>query len=77
MKRQATLAGKTIFYEYDEYQDALFVTYRESLGLTYYEELEGGVLRRCDAESDEVVGYTIRNVSLKVCQQFVPELAAV
>lgn len=75
MRRQATLGGRTVFYEYDEYQDALFITYAEQVGLTYYEELEGGVLRRRDAETDQPVGYTVRNVSLKVCRQFVPEAA--
>lgn len=62
--------GKRIFYEYDEYQDALFLTFIENPGLTYYEELENGVMVRKDVDTDEIVGYTIRNISKKIVQEY-------
>ena len=62
--------GKPLYYEYDECQDALFVTFEKEPPLSYYEELEDGVLVRREAEADRIVGYTVRNVSLKVCQQY-------
>lgn len=65
--------GKEIYYSYDEYQDALFLTFREEPGLTYYEELENGILVRRDVENDEIVGYTVRNISSKIFKSFVEE----
>ncbi|OGG55211.1 MAG: hypothetical protein A3F84_08310 [Candidatus Handelsmanbacteria bacterium RIFCSPLOWO2_12_FULL_64_10] len=62
--------GKPVYYEYDEYQDALFVTFEKEPPLSYYEEPENGILIRREAETDRIVGYTVRNVSLKVCQQY-------
>lgn len=70
MMQEAVINGKPVYYEYDEYQDALFVTFEKEPPLSYYEELENGILVRREAETDRIVGYTIRNVSLKVCQQY-------
>ncbi|MBI4531538.1 MAG: DUF2283 domain-containing protein [Candidatus Latescibacteria bacterium] len=70
MMYETTINGKLLYYEYDEYQDALFVTFERESPLSYYEELDQGILVRREAETDRVVGYTIRNVSLKVCQQY-------
>jgi hypothetical protein len=69
MMQETVINGKTTYYEYDEYQDALFVTFDREPPLSYYEELDNGVLVRREAQTDRIVGYTIRNVSLKVCQQ--------
>jgi len=76
MQREIEIDGKTIYCDYDEYQDALFVTYSKELGLTYYEEQDDGLMARRDADTDEIVGYTIRNVSMKICRQFLPKLLA-
>jgi hypothetical protein len=76
MKHETTINGKHVYYEYDEYQDALFVTFDKESPLSYYEELENGVMVRREAENDRIVGYTIRNVSLKVCQQYASMLSA-
>ena len=70
MMHETTINGKPAYYEYDEYQDALFVTFAKDPALSYYEELENGTLVRREAETDRVIGYTVRNVSLKVCQQY-------
>ena len=70
MMQKAVINGKPVYCEYDEYQDALFVTFEKELPLSYYEEMENGVLVRREAETDRIVGYTVRNVSLKVCQQY-------
>ena len=76
MRREIEIDERTVYCDYDEYQDALFVTYSKELGLTYYEELNDGLMARRDADTDEVVGYTIRNVSMKICRQFLPKLFA-
>lgn len=75
MKREANVAGRTIYYEYDEHQDAVFVTFQKDVGSTYYEELEQDVLARRDSETNRVVGYTLRNIILKACQHFLPQEA--
>jgi len=76
MPREIEIDGRTVYCDYDEYQDALFVTYSKELNLTYYEELSDGLMARRDADTDEIVGYTIRNVSMKICRQFLPKLFA-
>jgi len=76
MTRETVVDGKTLFYEYDEYQDALFITFMRTPPLSYYEELDNGIMMRHDADTDQVIGYTIRNVSLKVCKQFLPTVPA-
>jgi hypothetical protein len=75
MKHATVLKGKTIYYDYDEYQDALFVTFDKDPPLSYYEELEDGILIRRAAESDCIVGCTIRNVSFKVFEQYASVLS--
>ena len=70
MMHETAINGKPAYYEYDEYQDALFVTFAKEPSLSYYEELENGTMVRREAETDRVIGYTVRNVSLKVCQQY-------
>lgn len=62
--------GKKIYYKYDDYQDALFLTFVEKPGITYYEELDNGILVRKDAESDEIIGYTVRNISTKILKSY-------
>ena len=54
------------------------ITFSKKLGLTYYEELalDDGLMVRRDANSDEIVGYTIRNISMKICRQYLPKLFA-
>ncbi len=46
------------------------MTFIENPGLTYYEELENGVMVRKDVDTDEIVGYTIRNISKKIVQEY-------
>ena len=70
MMQEMTINGKPMYYEYDEYQDALFVTFEKEPPLSYYEELEHGIMVRREATTDRIVGYTIRNVSLKICQHY-------
>ena len=76
MQKEIEIEGKNLYCDYDEYQDALFITFEKELGLTYYEELADGLMVRRDAESDEIVGYTIRNVSIKICRQYLPRIFA-
>ena len=75
MKRQTTINDRSAYYEYDDYQDALFVTFDQEPPLSYYEELEDGVMVRREAETDRVVGFTIRNISLKACRQYTSMLS--
>lgn len=65
--------GKKIFYKYDEYQDALFLTFVEKPALSYYEELDNGIMVRKDADTDAVIGYTVRNISAKILDSFLNE----
>lgn len=65
--------GKEFFYKYDEYQDALFLTFVEKPALSYYEELENGVMVRKDADTDAVIGYTVRNISAKILESFLSD----
>jgi len=76
MKREIEIDRKTFYCDYDEYQDALFITFSKEPGLTYYEELDDGLMIRRDADTDEIVGYTIRNISMKICRQYLPKLFA-
>ena len=70
MIHETVLNGKTAYCQYDEYQDALFVTFDKEPPLSYYDEKDHGILVRREVDSDRVVGYTIRNISVKVCQQY-------
>ena len=65
--------GKKIFYKYDEYQDALFLTFVEKPEHSYYEELGNGIMVRKDADTDAIVGYTVRNISAKILESFLTE----
>lgn len=65
---------RKMYIQYDDYQDALFITFEKEVGLTYYEELDNGVMIRRDIHDDRVVGYTIRNISIKICQRYLPSL---
>jgi len=65
--------GKKIFYKYDEYQDALFLTFVEKPELSYYKELDNGVMVRKDADTDAIIGYTVRNISAKILESFLTE----
>ena len=76
MKREIEIDRKNYYCDYDEYQDALFITFFKEPGLTYYEELDDGLMIRRDADTDEIVGYTIRNISMKICRQYLPKLFA-
>lgn len=76
MQREIEFDGKTLYYDYDEYQDALFITFSKEVGLTYYEEMDDGIMARRDADTDEIVGYTIRNISIKICRQYLRKLLA-
>ncbi len=76
MQKEIEINGKNLYCDYDEYQDALFITFEKELGLTYYEELNDGLMVRRDAESDGIVGYTIRNISIKICRQYLSRLVA-
>ncbi len=76
MQREIEIDRKTFYCDYDEYQDALFITFSKELGLTYYEELDDGLMVRRDADTDKIVGYTIRNISMKICRQYLPRLFA-
>ena len=76
MKREIEIDRKTFYCDYDEYQDALFITFSKEPGLTYYEELDDSLMIRRDADTDEIVGYTIRNISMKICRQYLPKLFA-
>ncbi|MFQ5752213.1 MAG: hypothetical protein ACE5HI_09475 [bacterium] len=68
-----THKGKKIFYKYDEYQDALFLTFTENPRLSYYDELENGIMVRKDAETNKIIGYTVRNISTKIFKSYVNE----
>lgn len=76
MKHETTLNGKSAYYEYDDYQDALFVTFDQEPPLSYYEELEDGLMVRREIETDRILGFAIRNVSLKLCQQYASVLSS-
>ena len=76
MPMEIEMSGKPLYCDYDPYQDALFITFSKTTGLTYYEEGDDGLLIRRDADTDEIVGYTIRNISLKICRQYLPQLVA-
>jgi hypothetical protein len=74
--------GQKIYYDYDEYQDMLYITFSPALGPTYYSDVEGleGVMLRYDGESEQLVGITVNNVQHKLqrwlvedlCRRFMP-----
>jgi uncharacterized protein YuzE len=68
--------GRKIFFEYDEIQDMLYITFAPSVGPTYYSDIDelDGVMLRYDGETDEVVGITVHNVKQKMYQQLVEDI---
>jgi len=76
MNEMLVAEGQPIYYEYDDIQDMLYVTFSPSVGSTYYRDVEGlpGVMLRYDAETDRVVGITVHNVKRKMQRWFVEEL---
>lgn len=72
-----TLAdGRSVFFEYDEIQDMLYITFVPSVGPTYYSDIDelDGVMLRYDGETDEVVGITVHNVKQKMHRQLVEDI---
>jgi hypothetical protein len=68
--------GQSVFFDYDEVQDMLYITSSSSVGPTYYSDIDDldGVMLRCDGETDEVVGMTVHNVKQKMYQQLVEDI---
>jgi hypothetical protein len=71
-----------VYYDYDDFQDMLYITFSPAVGATYYsdvEELEG-VMLRYDGESERLIGVTVHNVKHKLqrwlvedlCRRFIP-----
>jgi len=67
---------RSVFFEYDEVQDMLYITFVPSVGPTYYRDSDElhGVMVRYDGETDEVVGITVHNVKQKMYQQLVEDI---
>lgn len=70
-----TLGGQEVFYEYDEIQDMLYITFAP-LGPAYYRDIDelDGVMLRYDGETEELVGVTVHNVKQKMYRQLVEDL---
>lgn len=68
--------GRSVFFEYDEIQDMLYITFAPSVGPTYYSDIDDldGVMLRYDGETDELVGVTVHNVKQKMYQQLVKDI---
>jgi hypothetical protein len=68
MSEVINVSGKKIYYEYDEVQDMLYVTFAPSVGGTYYRDVGelDGVMLRYDGHTDELVGITVHNVKRKL-----------
>ncbi|MEA3459904.1 MAG: DUF2283 domain-containing protein [Chloroflexota bacterium] len=74
---ELTLAdGRRIFYEYDEVQDMLYITFTPAVGATYYSDVDelDGVMLRYDGETDQLVGVTVHNVKQKMQQRLVKDI---
>jgi hypothetical protein len=73
---------RNVYYDYDDVQDMLYITFSPSVGPTYYSDAEGlpGVMLRYDGQDDQLVGVTVHNVRQKLqrwlvedlCRRFVP-----
>lgn len=76
MNTLALADGRKIFFEYDELQDMLYITFAPSVGPTYYSDIDDldGVMLRYDGETDELVGVTVHNVKQKMYQQLVEDI---
>jgi uncharacterized protein YuzE len=80
MKEILQFNGQKVYYEYDEIQDMLYITFDPQVDAAYYSDVEGldGVMLRYDGESERLVGITVHNVQQKlqrwlvedVCQRF-------
>jgi uncharacterized protein YuzE len=68
--------GRSVFFDYDEVQDMLYITFSSSVGPTYYSDSDelDGVMLRYNGETDEVVGITVHNVKQKMCRQLVEDI---
>lgn len=62
--KQLAANGKTVFYEYDDVQDMLYVLFEPINGLTYYDDLLDvpEVMLRYNAENDRLIGFTANHV---------------
>lgn len=72
-----TLAdGQSVFFEYDEVQDMLYITFSSSVGSTFYSDSDelDGVMVRYNGETEEVVGITVHNVKQKMHRQLVEDI---
>ena len=76
MSETVQVDDRKIYYDYDEYQDMLYITFSPTLGPTYYSDVEGleGVMLRYDGESDQLVGITVHNVQRKLQRWLVEDL---
>ena len=76
MKEVLQFNGQKIYYEYDEIQDMLYITFAPRVGATYYSDIEGldGVMLRYDGESERLVGITVHNVQKKLQRWLVEDL---
>ena len=76
MKEILQFNGQKIYYEYDEIQDMLYITFAPRVGTTYYSDIEGldGVMLRYDGESERLVGITVHNVQKKLQRWLVEDL---
>jgi len=68
--------GRKVYYEYDEIQDMLYITFDPQVDATYYSDVEGldGVMLRYDGESERLVGITVHNVQQKLQHWLVEDL---
>jgi hypothetical protein len=76
MKEVLQFNGQKIYYEYDEIQDMLYITFAPRVGATYYSDIEGldGVMLRYEGESERLVGITVHNVQKKLQRWLVEDL---
>ena len=67
--------GQKVYYEYDEIQDMLYITFDPQVEATYYSDVEGldGVMLRYDGESERLVG-TVHNVQQKPQRWLIEDL---
>lgn len=68
--------GRKIYYEYDEIQDMLYITFDPQVDATYYSDVEGldGVMLRYDGESEQLVGITVHTVQQKLLRWLMEDL---
>jgi len=68
--------GRKVYYDYDDLQDMLYITFSPSVEPTYYSDAEGlaGVMLRYDGQDDRLVGITVHNVRQKLQRWLVEDL---